>query len=69
MGTYIRELAGEAGLEVTVEEVDICKGDGNNLLDDAVWFPYLVRLRAGGYDLAIITPPCNTFSRAQLKKR
>ena len=68
VGTYIRQLATEAGLSVVLEEVDVCRGPDNDLLDESVWFPILVRLRAGGYDLAFVTPPCSTFSRAQLNK-
>ena len=58
-------IAAASSREVSVEEVDICRGSGHDMLDDRVFNIYLHKIRRRHYDVVIVTPPCNTFSRAR----
>ena len=49
----------EMFLEMT--EVDLLRGE--DVLDDATWDPILARGKAGDFDYALVTPPCNTHCR------
>ena len=55
-------------MSITVSEVDILNGDQQDMLDDVVWDELLKLIEAGDFDTELITPPCNTHSRARHKK-
>ena len=61
-------IAAASSREVAVEEVDICRGSGHDMLDDRVFNICLHKIRQRHYDVVIVTPPCNTFSRARCNK-
>jgi hypothetical protein len=52
-------------LGFTVEAYDILNGAAGDLSDDAVWDPLLRRIKSGIYTVAVISPPCSTFSRVR----
>ena len=64
----LKGIAAANSLVVSVEEVDICRGSGHDLLDDRIFNIYLYKIRQRHYDVVIVTPPCNTFSRARCNK-
>ena len=64
----LKVIAAANSREISVEEVDICRGSGHDLLDDRVFNIYLHKIRQRHYDVVIVTPPCNTFSRARCNK-
>ena len=64
----LMDVAVANGREISVEEVDICRGSAHDLLDDRVFNIYLHKIRQRHYDVVIVTPPCNTFSRARCNK-
>ena len=48
-----------------IEEIDTMRGGhAHNLLDDGVSTVFLENISKGHYDLVLVAPPCNTFSRA-----
>ena len=53
------------GLCVQVEEVDILKNKDHDLTDRKVAATWMDTIRAGFYDVVLVTPPCSTFSRAR----
>ena len=64
----LQAIAAAGFHEISVEEVDICRGSGHDLLDDRVFNIDLHKIRQRHYDVVIVTPPCNTFSRARCNK-
>ena len=48
-----------------MSEIDICRDPSMDLLDEAVAKRALQQIRDGSWDVVIVTPPCNTFSRVR----
>ena len=65
----IKKKAKEVDLPIEVEEVDTCRGDQCDVGPSAVWDPIIIRLRAGVYAALIVSPPCNTWTRARNHRR
>ena len=45
--------------------MDIERSDADDLLQQKLWDEIFQELRQGLYDVAVVTPPCNSFSRAR----
>ena len=62
---FLQELCdlGHVGLEIS--EIDICRDPSMDLLDEATAERALKQIRDGCWDVVIVTPPCNTFSRVR----
>ena len=59
------ELAKKHKIKIVTKEIDLCRGgEAHNLTDDNVVNKIESDLEDGKFDAAIITPPCNTHSRA-----
>ena len=53
-------------VDVAMTEIDILRDDAaGDVLDPTVFNRILADVRKGLYDIAILTPPCSTWSRAQ----
>ena len=62
VGQYLREHPLIAG---TISEVDVLRDpEAGDVTVKAVWNKLMSDLSCGVYDVLIITPPCNSFSRA-----
>lgn len=62
VGQYLREHPLIAG---TISEVDVLRDpEAGDVTVKAVWDKLMSDLSCGVYDVLIITPPCNSFSRA-----
>ena len=48
-----------------MREVDIERNEADDLLQQKLWEEIWEELRQGKYDVVIVTPPCNSFSRAR----
>ena len=48
-----------------MREVDIERNEADDLLQQKLWREIWEELRQGMYDVVIVTPPCNSFSRAR----
>ena len=54
----------EVGL--AMKEVDLLlHGEEDNMLDDGAWNQVMETVDRGDWDIQIVTPPCNDFSRAR----
>jgi len=51
--------------EFYMREVDIERNEADDLLQQKLWEEIWEELRQGKYDVVIVTPPCNSFSRAR----
>eukprot|EP00973_Karenia_brevis_P075057 10429593-Karenia_brevis.AAC.1 len=40
-----------------------------DIINDKVWEEVLENLGSGAYDILLVTPPCNTYSRAVFANR
>ena len=52
-------------MTLALEEIDTLRGGlAHNLLEPEAQSSFIRRVSEGEFDLVIVTPPCNTFSRA-----
>ena len=59
------ELAKKHKVKIVVEEIDLCRGgEVHDLTVDSIVDKLVLSLEESKFDAAIITPPCNTHSRA-----
>ena len=49
---------------VEVREIDLLRSSDQNVLLADLWKELTDQVGGGFYDIVIVTPPCNTFSRA-----
>lgn len=62
----VERLAREAGLKITVVEVDIEFGEEHDLSKHDVRQRWLRRISSGEFRAVVITPPCSTYSRVRM---
>ena len=62
---YLQGLCDLAQVVLAISEVDICRDPGMDLLDETTAKRALQQIRDGSWDVVIVTPPCNTFSRVR----
>ena len=62
---FLQKFGSNGNFEVHVREVDIERSDADDLLQQKLWDEIFKELRQGLYDVAVVTPPCNSFSRAR----
>ena len=62
---YLQGLCDLAQVVLEISEVDICRDPGMDLLDETTAKRALQQIRDGSWDVVIVTPPCNTFSRVR----
>ena len=61
--------ANAVSMTVALEEIDTLRGGlAHNLLEVEAQDSFIRRVSEGEFDLVIVTPPCNTFSRAVFQK-
>ena len=62
---YLEEFCDLAQVGLEISEMDICRDPSMDLLDEAIAKRALQQIRDGSWDVVIVTPPCNTFSRVR----
>ena len=62
---FLQVLGRLDNFEVTMREVDIERRDEDDLLQQQLWDEIWAELRNDRYDVVVLTPPCNSFSRAR----
>ena len=62
---YLGELCDLEQVGLDLSEMDICRDPSMDLLDEAIAKRALQQIRDGSWDVVIVTPPCNTFSRSK----
>lgn len=64
IGSFLKRFSDELGFSLQLEEFDIERSHEHDLTKAVLWDQIFARLREGGWCL-IVSPPCNTFSRAR----
>ena len=64
----LKKAADESIVELHLEEIDIERSPDHDLADDALWNSIFAKLQKDKWFL-VVSPPCNTFSRARFHRR
>ena len=62
---YLHKLSEANNFELHVREIDIERQASDNLLEATLWDTIFAELDSGNWDVILMSPPCNTFSRAR----
>ena len=68
VGSILRSLEKKGQFTLHLEEIDIERGPDHDLRDEGLWETINAKLQQGDWFL-IVSPPCNTFSRARHQYR
>ena len=66
VGSFLGKLDEEGRIELHLHEVDIERSQEQDLRKQSLWDDIFQKLEQGGWFL-IVSPPCNTFSRARFQ--
>ena len=66
---WLSQICEAAGTELPLHEVDIRRDATMDLLDEQLAKQFRSQIEAGEWGAVIVTPPCNTFSRARYSSR
>ena len=55
------------GFELSIKELDIERSEADDLLQASLWEQIWHEIENNFWDVVILTPPCNTFSRARCR--
>ena len=61
----LRRLSKKGGFTLEVKEVDIERSSDDDLSSEDLWRQLLDEVQSGRWDVIVLSPPCNTFSRAR----
>jgi hypothetical protein len=53
--------------EVHIRDVDIERSEADNLLQQEPWDEIWSEIKGGKYEVVVLSPPCDSFSRARCK--
>ena len=65
LGDQLRMLAAEGSFTLQVFELDLLRSPQHDITVEVFWQSILARIRAGEWRVVLMTPPCNTHSRAR----
>eukprot|EP00435_Cladocopium_sp_Y103_P044902 s3525_g12.t1 len=68
VGSFLKKLEADGRIVLQLLEFDIERSEAHDLRSKALWEQICDKLREGGWFL-IVSPPCNTFSRARFQWR
>ena len=63
VGSHLQELANSCDFTLECHEIDFYRDPTHNVLEGKFW-KSLDKVTSKYYDIVIVTPPCNTFSRS-----
>lgn len=66
IGAFLKKAEKSLGFKLVLMEFDIERSPDHDLTDDGLWERIYTLLKEGGWTL-IVSPPCNTFSRARFQ--
>ena len=61
----LQQLSKTQGFHLTMREVDIERSSVDDLTDVSLWDELFLQVKSGHWDVVILSPPCNTWSRAR----
>ena len=61
----LQQLSKTQGFHLTMREVDIERSSVDDLTDVSLWDELFSQVKSGHWDVVILSPPCNTWSRAR----
>eukprot|EP00435_Cladocopium_sp_Y103_P047629 s658_g14.t1 len=62
---HLQNLSSQHGFELQLHEVDLVRGDDQDVLDPTYWKDLIKFIRSFKPFCIIATPPCSTYSRAR----
>ena len=65
VGDQLRQLHAEGTINLQLSELDLLRDEDHNVLNASCWTPVKQAMEAGDFQVLIMTPPCNTHSRAR----
>ena len=67
---FLESRSAEHQIGLNLQERDLLlHGSEDDLADDAVWDTVRESIKSGTWDVLVLTPPCNTYSRAVWSNR
>lgn len=67
VGSCLKQMQAKGQIVLELLEFDIARSEDHDLRSDELWQRIIDRLRQGNWFL-IVSPPCNTFSRARFQE-
>ena len=64
---FLHVQCGTLGFDLSIKEVDIERSEADDLLQMSLWEQIWNEIENKFWDVVILTPPCNTFSRARCR--
>jgi hypothetical protein len=68
VAAFLRQAVAKGHIRLLIKEFDIERSPNHDLTDISLWDEILETLKQGGWCI-IVSPPCNTFSRARFQHR
>lgn len=65
VGEQLADLQRQGAINLEILELDLLRSEAHDVLQEEFWEATMKKLDAGFYKVLIITPPCNTHSRAR----
>ena len=62
---WLSTFANSFNIQFDMQEIDTERGERYNILEGNLWESLMLQLDSGNIQFWIITPPCNTHSRAR----
>ena len=67
MHECLQRISKRTGFNLDVQEIDIERSNDQDLSSPAIWESITQQLKEGLVDVVLLSPPCNTFSRARFQ--
>ena len=65
MGEQLLKMQADGSISLDILELDLLRSEEHDVLQEPFWEAKMRRLDTGHYRVLVITPPCNTHSRAR----
>ena len=63
----LHALSNSQQFSLHIREVDIERGPEDDLTNDTLWSDLMVEIKAGRYQVIVLSPPCGTWSRVRFQ--
>ena len=69
INSCLKTLSNKESFTLELKEVDIERSSADDLSSESLWEQLMCEVRDGLWDVVILSPPCNTYSRARCQWR